>query len=101
MGDAVDLHPAVVIISLIIGGSLFGLWGAILAAPVVALGRDIYRYGFRRLEGATPEESRVFATAGFNAGPAPPAPPGPSEALDAGMHPDRLDDAHPEQDRDG
>jgi predicted PurR-regulated permease PerM len=104
MGDAVDLHPAVVIISLIIGGSLFGLWGAILAAPVVALGRDIYRYGFRRLDGGTPEESRVFATAGFNAGPAPPSPPGPpgapSEALDPGVHPNRLDDPHPEQDRD-
>ena len=101
MGDAVNLHPAVVIIALIIGGSLFGLWGAILAAPVVALGRDIYRYGFRRLEGGTPDEARVFATAGFNTGPAPSAPPGPSEALDAGVHPDRLDDPHPEQDRNG
>jgi hypothetical protein len=95
MGDAVDLHPAVVIISLIVGGSLFGLWGAILAAPVVALGRDIYRYGFRRLEGGTPEDARVFATAGFEA-----APP-PSEALDVGVHPDGLDDPHPEQDRNG
>jgi predicted PurR-regulated permease PerM len=70
MGDAVDLHPAVVILSLIVGGSLFGLWGAILAAPVVALGRDLYRYGFRRLEGGTPDDARVYATTG----PQPPAP---------------------------
>jgi predicted PurR-regulated permease PerM len=71
MGDAVDLHPAVVILSLIVGASLFGLWGAILAAPVVALGRDLYRYVFRRLEGGTPDEARIYATAG----PAPKPPP--------------------------
>jgi predicted PurR-regulated permease PerM len=87
MGDAVDLHPAVVILSLIVGASLFGLWGAILAAPVVALGRDFYRYGFRRLEGGTPDEARVYARTGLTspppdtpgAGPAPPAV-GPPDA---------------------
>jgi predicted PurR-regulated permease PerM len=51
MGDAVDLHPAVIIMSLVIGGALFGIGGAILAAPVVAIGRDLYRYTFRRLNG--------------------------------------------------
>lgn len=61
MGDAVDLHPAVVIVALIVGGTLFGLWGAILAAPVVALGRDLYRYAFRRLEGSPPDEAMTFA----------------------------------------
>jgi len=71
MGDAVDLHPAVVILSLIVGASLFGLWGAILAAPVVALGRDLYRYGFKRLDGGSPDEARSFATTGFT-----PPPPG-------------------------
>jgi predicted PurR-regulated permease PerM len=87
MGDAVDLHPAVVILSLIVGASLFGLWGAILAAPVVALGRDFYRYGFRRLEGGTPDEARVYATTGLavpppeapGAGPAPPPAVGPPD----------------------
>jgi predicted PurR-regulated permease PerM len=79
MGDAVDLHPAVVILSLIMGASLFGLWGAILAAPVVALARDLYRYVFRRLEGGTPDEARTYATAGPAPEPAaagpPPGPP--------------------------
>ena len=51
MGDAVDLHPAVIIMSLVIGGALFGIGGAILAAPIVAIGRDLYRYTFRRLHG--------------------------------------------------
>ena len=33
MGDAVELHPAVMILALVVGGSLFGIGGAILAAP--------------------------------------------------------------------
>ncbi len=79
MGDAVNLHPAVVIFALIVGASLFGLWGAILAAPVVSLLRDMYRYLFRRLEGGTPEEA--LAVAGGARPPAafsapPPSPPG-------------------------
>jgi hypothetical protein len=82
MGDAVDLHPAIVIISIIVAASLFGIWGAILAAPVVALGRDLYRYGFRRLEGGTTDEARIYATAGPPPDPRPPdappdTPPGP------------------------
>jgi len=85
MGDAVDLHPAVVILSLIVGASLFGLWGAILAAPVVALGRDLYRYAFRRLEGGSADEARAFAThAGSKPRPSPQTPtppPAPGKGL--------------------
>ena len=58
MGDAVELHPAVMIVALVIGGALFGIGGAILAAPTVAVGRDLYRYGFRRLSGETPVAAR-------------------------------------------
>ena len=54
MGDAVDLHPAVMILSLVAGAALFGVGGAILAAPTVAAGRDLYRYGFQRLSGQPP-----------------------------------------------
>jgi predicted PurR-regulated permease PerM len=61
IGDAVDLHPAVMILSLVAGGALFGIGGAILAAPTVALGRDLYRYTFRRLHGDPPEAA--FAAA--------------------------------------
>lgn len=57
MGDAVELHPAVLIMSLVIGGSLFGIGGAILAAPVVASVRDLYRYGFHRFGGSVPVEA--------------------------------------------
>lgn len=57
MGDAVELHPAVLIMSLVIGGALFGIGGAILAAPAVASVRDLYRYGFHRFGGAVPADA--------------------------------------------
>jgi predicted PurR-regulated permease PerM len=60
IGDAVDLHPAVMILALVAGGALFGIGGAILAAPTVALARDLYRYTFRRLHGDTPRAAFVL-----------------------------------------
>lgn len=72
MGDAVDLHPSVVLVGLIVGASLFGIWGAVLAAPVVALGRDLYRYTFRRLEGGSTDEARAYADRPRPSRPKPP-----------------------------
>jgi len=78
MGDAVDLHPAVMILSLVAGAALFGVGGAILAAPTVAAGRDLYRYGFQRLSGQPPMMALDLARHGAHVGQAE-APP-PSEA---------------------
>ena len=64
MGDAVKLHPAVLILSLVVGGALFGIGGAILAAPTVAAGRDLYRYGFHRLSGQPPTAALDLAMHG-------------------------------------
>lgn len=84
MGDAVELHPAVLIVSLIVGGALFGIGGAILAAPTVAAGRDLYRYGFHRLGGRPPAEAVALIT-----GPPPPPEmePGESDASAAVSEP--------------
>jgi len=46
--DAIDLHPSMVITALVIGGAIFGLLGAILALPVTAGCRDVFKYVFRR-----------------------------------------------------
>lgn len=54
-GDAVELHPALVMFAIIIGGSLAGLLGAILALPMTAAFRDVVRYLFRRLSPDEPE----------------------------------------------
>ena len=48
-GDAVELHPAIVMFALVIGATIAGLLGAILALPLTAAGRDVFRYLFRRL----------------------------------------------------
>jgi predicted PurR-regulated permease PerM len=45
IGDRVRLHPAVILIVLLIGAELFGLMGMFLAAPVAAVIRQLlYRY---------------------------------------------------------
>jgi predicted PurR-regulated permease PerM len=72
MGDAVDLHPAVMIMSLVVGGALFGIGGAILAAPTVAAGRDLYRYGFHRFGGQPPVEALELAIHGARSRPSEP-----------------------------
>ena len=57
-GDAINLHPALVIFAIVIGGAFAGLLGAILALPVTAAARDVLRYLFRR---ATPNGSAEVA----------------------------------------
>lgn len=60
-GDATNLHPSVVMLALIVGGSIGGLLGAILALPITATTRDVYRYLFVRL--SVPVGSVAAATA--------------------------------------
>jgi len=82
MGDAVELHPAVMILALVVGGALFGIGGAILAAPTVAAGRDLYRYGFHRFGGQLPADAFELAKHGtkrVHVDEDPPSPP-PAQA---------------------
>ncbi|HSO28961.1 MAG TPA: AI-2E family transporter [Candidatus Sulfomarinibacteraceae bacterium] len=48
-GDATELHPSAVMLALVIGGAVAGLLGAILALPVTAAARDVYKHLFARL----------------------------------------------------
>ncbi len=86
MGDAVELHPAVMILALVVGGALFGIGGAILAAPTVAAGRDLYRYGFHRFGGQLPADAFELAKHGTkrvhvdDESPPPQVPPSEAEA---------------------
>jgi predicted PurR-regulated permease PerM len=84
-GDAVQLHPSVVIFVLIVGGAIGGLVGAILSIPITAAGFAVYRYLFRRLsddppaaavEAAAPDEPvepEAPAAAEASEAPGPPA----------------------------
>jgi predicted PurR-regulated permease PerM len=48
-GNATNLHPSAVMVALIVGATIGGLLGAILALPVTAAARDVYRHLFARL----------------------------------------------------
>lgn len=54
LGDAVDLPPLVVITGVLIGTTIAGILGALLATPVIATLREILRYIYRKLLGEDP-----------------------------------------------
>jgi predicted PurR-regulated permease PerM len=60
-GDAVELHPAAVLFVLVLGGAVYGLLGAILAVPIAAAARDVYRHFFRRLSDHESDLARALA----------------------------------------
>lgn len=64
-GDAVELHPTIVMVALVVGGSIGGLLGAILALPIAAAARDVFRYVFHRVDvlPATPDEALAMIRA--------------------------------------
>lgn len=49
VGNALDLHPIIVILSVFMGASLAGVLGAILAAPLVASLKILGQYAWRKL----------------------------------------------------
>lgn len=48
MSEQVDLHPTLVIFSLLVGGSLYGIPGMLFAIPVAATGKGLFVYYFER-----------------------------------------------------
>jgi predicted PurR-regulated permease PerM len=75
MGSALRLHPLLVIFGLLSGGEIYGLPGALVALPLLAVGRALWEFLGERIElepwkeGGTPpvevelEEARERATA--------------------------------------
>jgi len=51
MGSAVGIHPATALIGLVAGTELFGLWGALFAAPLAGLLQAIGTAAWRELRG--------------------------------------------------
>ena len=54
MGNALDLHPAVIIIGIMVLSTKLGIWGAILAAPIIGLAREILRFIVRKIKREDP-----------------------------------------------
>jgi len=80
-GDAVRLHPSVVIFALVVGGTIAGLLGAVLALPITAAAKEVYEYLAAKLPDEPPrgESARAARPAGVaragsrrKAGTAPP-----------------------------
>jgi len=81
-GDAVELHPSAVMFALVIGGAIAGLLGAILALPITAAARDVFRYLFHRFDEPPmgPDEALAFMRGRSPAAAIPePEPPGPPD----------------------
>ena len=53
-GQANDLHPAVILFVLVVGGAIFGILGIILSVPVTATAVRLTRYFFGRASGEPP-----------------------------------------------
>lgn len=56
-GHALDLHPAMIILLLVVAGSVFGFIGLIVIVPLAAILRELFWYADHRFAGATPEEA--------------------------------------------
>jgi predicted PurR-regulated permease PerM len=50
MGSALRLHPLLVIFGLLAGGEIYGLPGALVALPMLAVGRAIWEFFAERIE---------------------------------------------------
>lgn len=60
MGDSLDLHPFVVIVAVLVGASLAGILGVLLAAPFVATGRLVLQYIYGKLTDQDPFSESAF-----------------------------------------
>lgn len=67
-GESVQLHPAVVMVVLVIGNELGGFLGMIVAVPITAIIRDMFKYAYLRLldEPLEPEEAMARVRSGEN-----------------------------------
>lgn len=54
LGDAVELHPLIVMVAVVVGATTGGLLGALVAAPTVATGRVLVAYTYSKILGTEP-----------------------------------------------
>ena len=60
MGDTLEVHPAAIMISALIGGQIFGLLGIILAAPTFATLKLLFGYTTKKLFDQDPWEGMAY-----------------------------------------
>lgn len=50
LGQSTGIHPLVILISIIIGGGMFGVWGMILSVPFVSLVIILTRFAIKKMK---------------------------------------------------
>jgi predicted PurR-regulated permease PerM len=65
-GESVKLHPAMIMVVLVVGNELAGFWGMLIAVPVTAVIRDLFKYLYLRFldEPLDPEEAMTNVRTG-------------------------------------
>ena len=64
IGVAAKLHPVLIVFSLLVGEHFFGIWGALLAVPVLSLVQSIFNHFRFGLPDAPPDSLRPVAPRG-------------------------------------
>jgi predicted PurR-regulated permease PerM len=60
MGQELKLHPLVVLIGILVGAASFGVLGALLAAPVIAMAKIVLKYLYMKVLGEDPFPPEVL-----------------------------------------
>lgn len=66
VGSAIGLHPVISIIALIAGAELFGLWGALFAAPIAGVVQAVTVAFWREWKLAHPEQFPTGSTISYD-----------------------------------
>jgi len=61
IGAAAKIHPVLIVFSLLVGEHFFGIWGALLAVPVLSLVQSIFNHFRLDLPDAPPDSLRPVA----------------------------------------
>jgi predicted PurR-regulated permease PerM len=88
-GQAIRVHPLLIFMAVIVGGQLAGLWGALLAVPLLAVLRVVFDFLDQRLVVEDDARRRVLAVAAPAPGAiaAPESAPMPVPGADEGAAP--------------
>lgn len=67
-GDATRIHPAIIMVIVLVGAQVAGVWGVLLGVPLVAVIRDVFWYLYLRTteHGNTPQEAIEWFRANAN-----------------------------------
>jgi predicted PurR-regulated permease PerM len=88
-GQAVEMHPALIIVLLVVAQQVAGFFGMIIAVPLAAVCRDLFKYIYRRLQEREEELTHPHVVRLQRRHPYPAAePPVPAEPPAAAAQPE-------------